>query len=122
MLQNRIIGNAIFKSEYIKEISNYRSGATSHFTSNVFPLQLNRVPDKIEVFDEHQSAYRKYNSTKTALLDITSTLLWGLDNKSTFMLIDTLQQLLTVSIFKNFSIVLKIGRIRQTVSEKVLAQ
>ena len=43
--------------------------------------------DKHTVFDEHDSAYRKYHSTETALLDLTSNLLWGLNNKSTFLVI-----------------------------------
>ena len=53
----------------------------------VISLQLKRFLQKHAVFDEHQSAYRKNHSTETALLDLTSNLLWGLNNKITFLVI-----------------------------------
>ena len=62
-----------------------------HYASTVIEkviaLQLKRFLDKHAVFDEHQSAYRKYHSTETALLDLSSNLLWGLNNKSSFLVI-----------------------------------
>ena len=81
----------IFKRSDIEKLSKYRPKTTSHFASKdiekVIALQLKRFLDKHAVFDEHQSAYRKYHSTETALLDITSNILWGLNNKSTFLVI-----------------------------------
>ena len=62
-----------------------------HFASKVIEkviaLQLKRFLDKHVVLDEHQSAYRNYHSTETAILDITSNLVWGLNNESTFLVI-----------------------------------
>ena len=83
--------NPIFKGGDIEEISNYRPIRNVHFASKVIEkviaLQLKRFLDKLAVFDEHQSAYSKYHSTETALLDPTSNLLWGLNNKSTCLVI-----------------------------------
>ena len=80
-----------FKSGDIEEISNYRPITNFHFASKVIEkviaLQLKRFLDKHTVFDEHHSANRKCHSTETALLDLTSNLLWGLNNKSTFLVI-----------------------------------
>ena len=53
----------------------------------VIALQLKRFLDKHAVFDEPQSAYGKYHPTETALLHLTSNLLWGLNNKRTFLVI-----------------------------------
>ena len=79
----------IFKSGDIEEISNYRQITNLHFASKVIEkviaLQLKRFLNKHTVFDQHQSSYRKYHSTETALLILTSNLLWGLNNKSTFL-------------------------------------
>ena len=81
----------IFKSGDIEEISNYIPITNLHSSSKVIEkviaLQLKRFLDKHTVFDEHQSAYRKNYSTETAFLDLTSNLLWGLNNKSTFLVI-----------------------------------
>ena len=77
----------IFKSGDIEEILKYRPITNLHFASEVIEkiisLQLKHFLNKHAVFDEHQSAYRKYQSSETALLDLTSNLLWGLNNKST---------------------------------------
>ena len=101
----------ISESGDIEEISNYRSITSLHFASEVIekviPLQLKRFLDKHAVFDEHQSAYRKHHSTETALLDLTSNLLFGLNNKSTFLVIslylsaafDTVDHEILLSIF-----------------------
>ena len=59
----------------------------SKIIENSFALQLKRFLDKFAVFDEHHSAYRKYHSTLTVLLDITSNPLLGLNNKSTFLMV-----------------------------------
>ena len=100
----------IFKSGDVEEISNYRPITNLHFGSKVvekvIALQLKRFLDKHTVFDEHQSAYRKNHSTETALLDLTSNLLWGLNSKSTFLVIsldlsaafDTVDQEIVLSI------------------------
>ena len=80
-----------FKSGDIEDKSNYIAIRNVHFASKViekvFSLQLKRFSDKHAVFDEHQSAYRKNHSTETALSDVTSNLLFGLNNKSTFLVI-----------------------------------
>ena len=101
----------IFKSGDIEEISNYTPITTLHFafkvSEKVISLQLNLFLDKHAVFDEHQSAYRKNHSTEAVLLDLTSNLLWGLNNKSTFLVIlldlsaafDTVDQEILLSIF-----------------------
>ena len=100
-----------FKTGDIEEISNYRRITNLHFASKVIEeviaLQLKRFLDKHAVFDEHQSAYRKYLSTETALLDLTSNLLWGLNKKSKFLVIsldlsaafDTVDHEIPLSIF-----------------------
>ena len=44
----------------------------SKVIEKVISLQIKRFLDKHAVIDEHQSAYRKYYSTETALLDLTS--------------------------------------------------
>ena len=58
----------IFKSGDIEEKSNYRLITNLHFASKIIEkvnaLQLKRILDKHAVFDEHQSAYRKYHSTE----------------------------------------------------------
>ena len=107
----------IFKSGDIEEISNYRPLTNLHFASNgienVIALQLKRFLDQHAVFDEHQSAYRKYHSTETALLDLTSNLLWGLNNKSLFLVIsldlsaafDTVDLEILLSIFFQIGII-----------------
>ena len=81
----------LFKSGDIEEISNCRPITSLRFASKVIEkvvaLQLKGFLDKLAVFDVHQSACRKYHSTKTALLGLTSTLLWGLNNKSLFLVI-----------------------------------
>ena len=68
----------IFKSGDIEEISNYRPITNLHFAfkviEKVIALQLKRFLGEHTVFDEHQSAYRKYHSTETALLDLKSSM------------------------------------------------
>ena len=58
------IDTPIFKSGDIEKISNYRAITNLHFGSKVIEkviaLQLKRILDTHTVFDEHQSAYRKY--------------------------------------------------------------
>ena len=111
------IVTTIFKSGDIEEISNYRPITNLHFASKgiekVIALQLKRFLDKHTVIDEHQSAYRKYHSTETALLDLTSNLLWGLNNKSTFLVIsldlsaafDTVDHVILLSILFQIGII-----------------
>ena len=92
------------------------------FASKVFEkvlvLQLKRFLDKHTVFDEHQSAYKKYHSSETALLDLTSNFLWGLNNKSTFLVIslDLSAAFDTVDHGILLSILLQIGIIGQALS------
>ena len=88
-----------------------------HFASKVIgkviALRLKRFLDEHAVFDEHQSACRKYHSTETALLDLTSNLLWGLNNKSTFLVtsldlsaaFDTVDQEILLSILIQIGII-----------------
>ena len=109
----------IFKSGEIEEISNYRPITNLHFASKVIEkviaLQLKRFLDKQAVFDEHQSAYRNYHSTETALLDLTSHPLWGPNNKSTFLVIslDLSAAFDTVNLEILLSILFQIGIIGQ---------
>ena len=83
----------IFKSGDFEEISTYRPSKNLHIASKGFEktisLQLKRFLDKHAVFDEHQSAYRNYRSSETALLGLTSNLLWDLNNKSTILMISS---------------------------------
>ena len=69
----------LFQSGDIEEISNYRPIMNLYFASNgiekVIALQLKSFLDQHAVFVEHQSAYRNYYSTETAVLDLTSNLL-----------------------------------------------
>ena len=72
-------------------LKNYRPVSNLPFLSKVIEkavaLQLNEHLNKNDLFEQHQSAYRKCHNTETALVKITNDLLLSADNKDVSILV-----------------------------------
>ena len=66
-------------------MKNYRPVSNLSFLSKIIEkavaLQLNELISKNDLFEKHQSAYRKCHNTETALVKISNDLLLSADNK-----------------------------------------
>ena len=71
--------------------NNYRPVSNLPFLSKVLEkLAFNQVNDFLyrkNIFEKHQSGFRKYHSTETALLKILNDIRWNLDNKKLTVLV-----------------------------------
>ena len=75
----------------VNELKNYRPVSNLPFLSKIIEkavaLQLNDHLSKNNLFEQHQSAYRKCHNTETALVKISNDLLLSADNKDVSILV-----------------------------------
>lgn len=75
----------------VNELKNYRPVSNLQFISKIIEkavaLQLNGYLNKNNLFEQHQSAYRKCHNTETALVKISNDLLLSADDKDISILV-----------------------------------